>query len=109
MSEDLKEFLTNVPAHAHLIKWPIDKYGTTSELKKVGLAAAGKIAGNEEKQKQVLVVLAMLTKHIQARMAADKAFVESQRKFRSDAEAKRVPGREMFFGGVATKDSAAVA
>lgn len=104
MSDDeMKAFLKDVSASPSKIEWPLDRHGTTADLKKYGLAAASKIRGDTEKTKTVLLCLAILTKHVQARLKADQEFAQAQRDFRHKYEATRVERREVFTGGITAK------
>lgn len=88
--EDFKKLLEAVPAHPGKIQWVQDKYGTTSEIKKAGIAMAGKIKGDPERMKTALRTLAIISQHIKARMKADQEHQKARMERLREAEKSRI-------------------
>lgn len=63
-----------VTSNGSLIRFPSDRFGVTKDIKKAGLHAASRIAGNAEKKELVLAVIDIMVEHINLKFAADVAY-----------------------------------
>lgn len=65
-----------VGGNAALITFPTDRYGITKDIKTAIIRAASRIAGDPHKKALVDEVLAILSKHVEIKFNADRAYRE---------------------------------
>ena len=70
---DVKALAASASANPALVEFPADPWGFTRELRKVGLEAASRVKGQEDKQIVLLGTLMVLIAHTKARLEGDKA------------------------------------
>jgi hypothetical protein len=68
-----KKAASAVPANPALVEFPRDEWGFTTELRKVGLQAAQRVRGNDEKHKLFIDTIKILAQHAIARLEGDAA------------------------------------
>lgn len=94
-----KELLASVPANPADLKFPTDKWGFTSGIRKEVLRAAAAVRGADEKHELLVMTLAILIQHIHARKAKDAAnHAETLERRRKAAEGRAI--RETFSGSL---------
>lgn len=74
----IKELVANAGPNAAELKFPTDKWGFTSDVKKAVLRAASSIRGNEQKQMLMIGTLAVLQAHIRARFEPDRELAQKR-------------------------------
>jgi hypothetical protein len=71
-NDQLKELLGKVTDNPATLEFPTDRWGFTSEIKKVVLKRAASVRGQEDKHSMLLATMAILMAHIKARYPKDK-------------------------------------
>ncbi|WKV16990.1 hypothetical protein [Nostoc phage NMeng1] len=71
-NDKLKELLSKVTDNPASLEFPTDRWGFTSEIKKVVLKRAASVRGQEDKHSMLLATMAILMAHIKARYPKDK-------------------------------------
>jgi hypothetical protein len=87
----VQQLMRDVSDNPMLVKWPRDRWGTTTALKKEVLAAASTVRGNQDKHDILLNTLAVAIAHIQKRRQKDVRARELSRKGQTEAMADRLP------------------
>jgi hypothetical protein len=87
----VQQLMQDVSDNPMQVKWPRDKWGITTALKKEVLMAGGSVRDNQEKHDTLLNTLAVAIAHVQKRRLKDQR-VKAQRKASNDvAFADREP------------------
>jgi hypothetical protein len=60
------------------IEWPFDQHGTTTLLRKEGVRAIGRVAGDPAKADVVMATLQCLAQHLKARLPDQQAAILQQ-------------------------------
>lgn len=89
--EQIKALIEAAGPNAAELKFPTDKWGFTSEVKKAVLKAASSVRGNEEKQKLLLGTLAVLQAHIRKRYPRDRDVAKARLTAQEAAHNERLP------------------
>lgn len=94
-----KELLASVPANPADLKFPTDKWGFTSGVRREVLKAASSVRGQEEKHDLLVMTLAILIQHIHARKPKDaEQFATVLERRRAAANGRAV--RETYSGSL---------
>jgi hypothetical protein len=71
-AEGIRALVAAVDKNPALVEFPVDPWGFTRELRKVGLAAASAVKGQADKHITLLGTLMVLTAHVKARVEEDQ-------------------------------------
>ncbi len=71
-ADALKALLAKVTDNPATLEFPTDRWGFTSEIKKVVLKRAASVRGQEDKHNLLMATMAILMAHIKARYPKDK-------------------------------------
>ena len=81
-----------VSANAAHVEFPRDVWGFTTELRKAGLQAAGRVRGDQSKQELLLQTLSIIAQHALARFPEDQAGNAARAETLSTVGRLTVPG-----------------
>lgn len=68
----LKDLLSKVTDNPANLEFPTDRWGFTTDIKKIVLKRAASVRGQEDKHSLLLATMAILVAHIKARYPKDK-------------------------------------
>ena len=80
------------------VKWPADRWGLTTEIRKAILNSGGRVCGNADKHDILLNTLAVAIAHVQKRRKKDVEYALSSRAGREAAQAERIPRQRVSAG-----------
>lgn len=86
----LKALLAAAGPNPAVLKFPTDRWGFTSEIKKSVLKAAATVRGQQDKHDILIGTLAVLIAHIKARLPADRNSAEYFAQIEAAATAERL-------------------
>lgn len=95
--DEIRKLIASTGANPAELKYPIDRWGFTSEIKKVVLKAASSVKGQDDKHELLMGVLAILLAHVKARKGPDaevqaRMFAEQERAAVARRHLERVSG-----------------
>ncbi len=70
-TDALRALIKSVDTNPVNVKFPRDRWGFTSQVRKIGLGAASAVKGSKEKHDLLIATLAVLAAHIRARFDGD--------------------------------------
>lgn len=89
--KDIKYWVKQAGTNPAALKFPTDKWGFTSGIKKEVLKAASTVRGAQDKTDLILSVMAVLMQHIKLRQAVDAENRIVSRARYAEAAADRAP------------------
>lgn len=91
MKEEYKKLIAEVSDNPAAVKYPMDRWGITSDLRKAITKAVGNIRGSEFKQEMIEATLYIALAHIKKRADKDKALAAKRVADIKKAAQARVP------------------
>lgn len=85
------ELIKNVSDNPAAIRWPLDEWGFTAEMRKAFTKTVGRLSGNAQKEQLLLATITLMAAHLKARSDKDKKNAELRRKRMKEAAEKRAP------------------
>lgn len=87
----VQQLMADVSDNPTQVKWPRDKWGITTELKKAVLLSASTVRDNQDKHDTLLNTLAVAIAHVQKRRAKDARVRTLGQNDRAAAHLERAP------------------